>query len=181
MATDTEVRPGARALRAVLFAVGMSSSVIFATEVASLAPRAINWAEEQAEAVAHVGHALTPRQLALARAVGVRHPERIRIEVVGQFPIPQDADMKAAATQIGLARPSIVGLTLGYSVMLRRGHENEPRLLRHEFRHVSQYEARGGIAEFLMQHLQDLARYGYEDSPYEVDARAHEVEHNRHL
>lgn len=40
-----------------------------------------------------------------------------------------------------------------------------------------QYEARGGIAPFLQQHLADLARFGYEDSPFEVDARAHEVDH----
>jgi hypothetical protein len=142
---------------------------------AELAPRAIAWAEQQSASVARSGAALTPSQAARARAVGVRHPERIRIAAVERFPLPQEAEVKAAALRIGLASPDIVGLTLGHSVMLRRGFENDPRLLRHEFRHVQQYESRGGIAPFLAQHLQDLARYGYEQSPFEVDARAHEV------
>jgi hypothetical protein len=41
--------------------------------------------------------------------------------------------------------------------------------------HVAQYEACGGIGGFLAVHLADLVAFGYEDSPFEVDARAHEV------
>lgn len=147
--------------------------------VSALAPRAIAWAQQQSAAVARTGVALTPAQRELARSVGVRNPERIRLLVVDRFPLPQDSDVRAAARRIGLARPTIVGLTLGHSVMVRRGYEKDSRLLSHEFRHVSQYETRGGIAPFLAQHLQDLERFGYEDSPFEVDARAHEVD--RHL
>jgi hypothetical protein len=150
-----------------------------ATEVASIAPRAIAWAQQQSARVALAGRAPNARQRALARATGVQHPERIRIQVVDRFPLPREAEVKAAALKIGLASPTVVGLTLGYSVMVRRGHEGDPRLLSHEFRHVSQYEAHGGIEGFLTRHLQDLARFGYEDSPFEVDARAHEVD--RHL
>lgn len=47
---------------------------------------------------------------------------------------------------------------------------------RHEFRHVAQYEAKGGIAGFLAEHLQHLVRFGYEESPFERDARAHEAD-----
>jgi hypothetical protein len=148
-------------------------------QVSALAPRAIAWAEQQSARVAKSGVALTPAQQELAREIGVRHPERIRLLVVDQFPLPQEADMRAAAMRIGLARPGIVGLTLGHSVLVRRGFQDDSRLLSHEFRHVSQYEARGGIPQFLRQHLADLARFGYEDSPFEVDARAHEVA--RHL
>ena len=162
----------------ILFSIVLfCSAASFAADapLAELAPRAIAWAEQQAVAVALSGQPLTPAQAALARRVGVQHPELIRIQVVERFPLPQDAQVKAAAMRIGLDRPSIVGLTLGHSVMLRQGFENDPELLSHEFRHVWQYEDRGGIAPFLAQHLQDLARFGYDDSPFEVDARAHEV------
>jgi hypothetical protein len=66
-------------------------------------------------------------------------------------------------------------MTLGHAVFVRRGLERDARLLSHEFRHVAQYEEAGGIAGFLARHLVDLAADGYENSPYEVDARAHEL------
>lgn len=147
-------------------------------ELPALAPRAIAWAEQQSAVVARNGTALTAAQQQLARSVGVRHPEQVRLAIVDQFPLPQEAEVRAAAMRIGLARPTIAGLTLGHSVMVRRGFENDARLLSHEFRHVSQYEARGGIAAFLGQHLKDLARFGYENSPFERDARAHEVDNH---
>jgi hypothetical protein len=75
---------------------------------------------------------------------------------------------------MGLGEDNVTGLTLGYAIFVRRGHERDPRLLSHELRHVAQYEAAGGIAPFLAKHLVDLVQHGYDDSPYEVDARAHE-------
>jgi hypothetical protein len=41
---------------------------------------------------------------------------------------------------------------------------------------VSQYEACGSLDAFLAVQLRHLAAYGYEDSPFEVDARAHEYQ-----
>jgi len=177
MSTRQGARLAARLLRTALSIVAFFPAAAFTADApsAGLAPRAIAWAEQQSAAVARAGRALTPAQSELAKSVGVRHPELIRIQVVENFPLPQDAEVKAAAMRIGLDRPSIIGLTLGHSVLLRRGFENDVELLSHEFRHVWQYEDRGGIAPFLVQHLQDLARFGYDDSPFEVDARAHEV------
>jgi hypothetical protein len=67
------------------------------------------------------------------------------------------------------------GLTLGYAVFIRRGRETSVQLISHELRHVRQYEAAGSISSFLPIYLQSVIAYGYFDSPYEVDARAHEV------
>jgi methenyltetrahydromethanopterin cyclohydrolase len=176
MTTKRGVRLALRAAGfSMVIAISGFASAADAPSLATLGPQAIAWAQQQAEVVARTGRALTPEQVKLARAVGVQDPARIRVLTVEQFPLPQQAEVKAAALRIGLGRPSIVGLTLGSSVMVRRGFENDTQLLSHELRHVAQYEARGGIAPFLAQHLQDLARYGYEDSPFEVDARAHEV------
>lgn len=68
----------------------------------------------------------------------------------------------------------MVGLTLGYAVLICRGHEASPRFLSHEFRHVHQYEAAGSIASFLPGYLQQIIAYGYPHAPSELDARAHE-------
>jgi len=118
--------------------------------------------------------ALPSQIIKLAAMVGVRHPERIRLVVADDLPMPPDPILDDAALQAGLLGPDMVGLTLGYAVFIRRGHENT-RLLTHEFRHVHQFESHGTLAEFLREYLSQIVQHGYRDSPYERDARAYET------
>lgn len=150
----------------------------YAQEIASqlpvLAPLAVAWAQRmQAEALVR-GAPLAPQLRELARSVGVSDPSRVRIVVVDRVPMPDDPMLKAAALRVGMSQESASGLTLGHAIFVRRGDEHDARLLTHELRHVAQYEAAGGVAPFLARHLADLVQHGYEDSPYEIDARAHE-------
>ena len=105
----------------------------------------------------------------------MRRPERIRIVVLDEIPLPEEPVLQAAARKVGLSSRDAAGMTLGPAIFLRRGYESDIRVLSHELRHVAQYEACGGIGGFLAVHLADLVAFGYEDSPFEVDARAHEV------
>jgi hypothetical protein len=143
-----------------------------AASLPMLLPRAVAWAE--ASVVLTSGNALQPPELELARSVGVVKPEKIRIGVVDRLPLPTDAALRDAAVQTGLLGPSMIGLTLGYAVLICRGHEASTRLLTHEFRHVYQYEAAGSIAAFLPGYLQQIVTVGYFNAPLEADARAHE-------
>jgi hypothetical protein len=151
------------------------SNAALEAQLPLLAPRAVTWAQGMAEKAAHAGVPLSPALEALARRAGVREPERIRIVVLDEIPLPQEPLLKAAALKVGLSSSDAAGMTLGFAVFLRRGYEKDIRVLSHEFRHVAQYEACGGIGGFLAVHLADLVAFGYEDSPFEVDARAHEV------
>ena len=148
--------------------------VDLAASLALLLPRAVAWAEAQAGIVLASGIALKPPGLQLARGVGVINPENIRIGVVDLLPLPDDASLREAALQSGLLGPGMIGLTLGYAVLICRGHEANLRLLSHEFRHVYQYEAAGSIAAFLPVYLQQIVAFGYANAPFEADARAHE-------
>ena len=67
----------------------------------------------------------------------------------------------------------MVGLTLGYGIYLCDNYRIE-RLIRHECRHVHQYEQAGSIDEFLPEYLQQIAAFGYNNAPYESDATKHE-------
>ncbi|MGH9315852.1 MAG: hypothetical protein ACRD1P_01925 [Thermoanaerobaculia bacterium] len=138
-----------------------------------LLPKAIAWAEEQALQVASSGRAPSERERELARGVGVAQPERIRVALVDALPLPEDPALRAAALQAGLLGPGMVGLTLGHSVFICRGHETFC-LLSHEFRHVHQYEQAGSIAAFLPGYLQQVVQLGYANTAFEKDARAHE-------
>lgn len=138
-----------------------------------LLPKTIAWVEEQARQVASSGRALTKHEWELARGVGVAQPERIRVALVDTLPLPEDPTLLAAALQAGLLGPGMVGLTLGHSVFICKGHETL-RLLSHEFRHVHQYEQAGSIAAFLPPYLQQVVQLGYANTVFEKDARDHE-------
>lgn len=140
-----------------------------------LLPRAIAWAEDRAAKAAAVGARLTAAEEAIARAVGVAKPELVRVEIVGDsLPMPDDPALREAALQAGLLAPGTIGLTLGYSIFICRGHKTR-RLLSHELRHVHQYEQNGLIAGFLPLYLQQVIEVGYRDAPFERDAREHEL------
>lgn len=137
-------------------------------------PSAIAWAELQASHVTTVGQSLNERSIEIARRVGVQNPERIRIKLVEQLPLPEEPMLRQAALQTGLLGPSMVGLTLGYSIFICNGHDTV-RLLSHECRHVYQYETFGSIAAFLPIYLQQIAESGYDNAQLEIDARSHEL------
>lgn len=139
-----------------------------------LLPRAIAWAVRQSQHVASLGFALQEAQLTIARRVGVRQPDQVRVKLVERLPLPEEAMLRQAAIETGLLGPNMVGLTLGYSIFLVNGHESA-RLISHECRHVYQYETFGSIERFLPVYLQQLVTYGYQDAPLEVDARTHEI------
>jgi hypothetical protein len=139
-----------------------------------LLPLAVTWAEEQSSGAIETGHPLDAAGLALAKRVGVQHPELIRLQLVDALPQPNEPALRQAALATGLLGPGGIGLTLGYSIFIVRGHMSAS-LLSHECRHVYQYEAAGSIAGFLPAYLQQIATIGYQDAPFEQDARAHEV------
>jgi hypothetical protein len=142
--------------------------------MASLIPKATAWVTAQSDLIARSGLPLNDEQTAIARSVGVAHPEKIRILEVNTLPIPGDTDLMLAAQASGLLSPNIDGLTLGHGIYIRHGQASN-RLLSHEFRHVYQYEQAGSIAAFLSVYLQQILTVGYQLAPLEIDAREHEI------
>jgi hypothetical protein len=162
--------------RKLLLALGASLAVCaHAADLHAVARLAADWAEAQSLRSLSRGVALEPAEAAVAREVGVREPSKVRVHVVESLPAPRDPALTAAAGRIGLMPQAADGMTLGYAILVKRGAERDARLLRHELRHVAQYERAGGIRPFLAAHIPDLMRHGYRDSPFERDARAHEV------
>lgn len=146
-----------------------------ATALAHLTPKAIEWAEQRALEILATGQPLSGHELTLARQVGVAHPGRIRLSFVEQLPQPTDAMLRQAVLETDLLGPNMIGLTLGHGIYICHGH-NSSRLLSHECRHVQQYEQAGSIAAFLPMYLQQIARFGYTNAPYEIDACAYEID-----
>jgi hypothetical protein len=140
-----------------------------------LLPKAIAWAESQERRARRRGRLLSPGERALAVAVGVAEPERVRVLLVAGLPEPFDAALRAAGREAGLLGPGMTGMTLGHAVFLRPG-PGFRRTLSHELRHVAQYEENGGIAGFLPAYLRQVLEFGYSSAPLEDDARRHEAD-----
>lgn len=140
----------------------------------TILPKEIAWAEAQARLILEHGLPLTTAGITDARTVGVEMPENIRVAFVPSLPLPEDDELRVIALGAGLLGPDMIGLTLGHGIFIVQGRETR-RLLTYEFRHVHQYEQVGSIAAFLPEYLKQVASFGYRDSPFEIDARQHEL------
>jgi hypothetical protein len=127
-------------------------TVHIARELPRLLSVASAWASAEAARAALNPRRLNPEERATALRVGVVAPDRVRIKLVTEMPQPHEAELRSIASQMGRLGPGMVGLTLGYTVLILTGHMTN-RLLAHELRHVQQYEAHGSIASFLQAYL----------------------------
>lgn len=127
----------------------------------------VAWATAQQDLILRTGEDLSPELTDLARCVGVKAPERIRICRVEGLSIP--FHLQAAGVRSG----DVTGLTFGYGVRIVRRCESL-RLLSHEFRHVHQHERLGGVPGFISEYLRQLAFHGYRGAPLEAEARRYE-------
>lgn len=143
------------------------------SEISSLLPKAVEWAEAQSAWILENGRILTNEEKSVAKKAGVIHPEHVRISEVTSLPVPEDEKLKQAALSLGLLGSSMVGLTLGYGIYIVEGKQY--RFIPHELRHVYQYERMGSsLSNFLALYLQQLMKFGYHDAPLEIDARQYE-------
>lgn len=133
-------------------------------------PLVTAWAMWQRRRVLRRGMPLTPGQQQVAAAVGVAHPERIRVRLVERVPIPAGRLVERVAGRLDLPSPDVDGLALGYALYIRGAALSMP-LLAHECRHVQQCEAAGSLGSFLHAYLRQVAQHGYHDAPFEADAR----------
>jgi len=143
----------------------------FQEQLPGLVSAAVTWGWHQEGLIIRNGRQLTQREYELARAVGVRHPEQVRVLVVDEIPLPDDPALRRLAGESGAVGTHTHGMTLGHGIYLLRGHIGE-RLLSHELRHVHQYEILGGLEWFMAVYVPQVALLGYKKAPLERDARA---------
>src|SRR5262245_23446770 len=116
-------------------------------------PLACAWAKRQESVIVREGVALTPNQIVDAKRIGVVAPERVRLKVVDQVPLPLDPILRFVGQKIGLIRGLTIGMTLRYGIFICADHWGERRLVVHELAHTAQYERLGGFRPFLEAYL----------------------------
>lgn len=129
------------------------------------------WYTEQEVYGQQHGRTLADHEQELARRVGVRHIDKVRVLEVDAMPAVPD-ELKELAEQY-LNPEDAVGLTVGHVVFIIRGNVNAP-LMKHELRHVRQVEQYLEPTVWLKVYVEQVLALGYKNAPFEIDARNHE-------
>ncbi|MEP1552960.1 MAG: hypothetical protein ABJJ44_15310 [Paraglaciecola sp.] len=137
-----------------------------------LLPQYIDWAYETDRQGLESGTPLNAQELFLANDIGIQNPEKVRIAYVDEVPFPyENFALKILGEALGFIGEGIINnaQVFGYSIYVRNGYElNRPKLA-HELVHVLQIE-RTSLDHVITQHFSDLAEYGYDKAPLEVEA-----------
>lgn len=137
-----------------------------------LLPQFITWAEGMERTGIRQGTPLNKHDLSLAREIGIKAPEKIRVLQVERIPYPyENAALKAMGESVGLIGEGIINnaQVFGYSIYVRKGYEFNLPQLAHELVHVLQIE-RASFGEVVVQHISDLGKYDYANAPLEAEA-----------
>ena len=141
-------------------------------QLEQLLPLAAQWATEQERRVLCEGVPLSGTEIADARAIGVRNPERVRLLRVDSVPVPAHPVLRAAAASINFLSATPSGLALNYGIFIRADRWRERTLIAHELVHIAQYQRLGGIMPFLQTYICQCATVGYRQAPLELEADA---------
>jgi hypothetical protein len=139
------------------------------TKVDKLLPRALEWYGRVEAKLLRQGRPLAATELAVARKLGVIHPERVRVVVLARFPMPDDKELRSEAERYGMGSSHEGGRTLGYAVMLKPRFAGNSTILIHELVHVSQHDRLGRKA-FVRRYLVEMEMMGHARAPLELEA-----------
>jgi len=141
-------------------------------QLEELLPLAAQWATEQERRVLCEGVGLSEAEMADAKAIGVRNPNRVRLLRVENIPVPVHPMLRAAAASIHFLAAAPSGLALDYGIFIRADRWRERALIAHELVHTAQYQRLGGILPFLQTYIYQCATVGYRNAPLELEAAA---------
>lgn len=119
------------------------------------------------------GRHLTAEERECAFRVGVVNVDQVLVWEVDDVLCLIPEQVRADVARIGILNSRTIGLTLDHLVLIKRGYLSE-RLLRHELRHVHQWEQFSNPLDFLSEYLRQVIQFGYLNAPFEIDARNHE-------
>src|ERR1700731_966718 len=141
-------------------------------QLEELLPLAAQWAAAQQQRVLSEGVPLSKNELADAKAVGVRNPERVRLLRVETIPVPAHPMLRAAAVSMKFLPAAPRGLALDDAIFVRADFWRDRSLIAHELAHTAQYQKLGGILPFLRTYISQCAIVGYPNAPLELEADA---------
>lgn len=142
-----------------------------ASKLENLLPEAFAWYEATETKLLTQGRALSKIETRTAIALGVAHPERVRVVVLRNVPMPANPILLKMAKRFGFGSRLEIGRTMGYAILVKPQGAKDPTVVGHELVHVAQQD-RLGRKQFVRQILTELATVGYGKSTLELEAYA---------
>lgn len=134
-----------------------------------LTPLALQWFDDTEADLLSKGRPLSDTETTMARAVGVQNPERVRVIVLAEFPLPSNETLRTETVRYGLGSSAEGGRTMGYVIMLKERFAKKRWILAHELTHVAQQERMGREA-FVRRFIAEQELLGYRRAPLEIEA-----------
>jgi len=131
------------------------------------------WAGEIEQQAFKTGEKLSAVDLEMARKIGVKAPEKIRVVTQKDVPFPKhNKFLLGIGETLGLVGPGVINnaQVFGHAIYVAEHYELDRPRTAHELVHVMQFEREGSFANVLQLYLKEVATYGYDNAPLEVEA-----------
>ena len=117
------------------------------------------------------GRKLTVNELKYAKSIGVKHPEKVRVIVTSDFPVPTNKEVLKGFKELGFDSMFVAGITYRYGIYIKSSWlVSKEYVLAHELIHVRQVEETGNWKKYTRQYLIQAFSYEYFEMPYEHEA-----------
>lgn len=138
--------------------------------ILTLIPKVCEWLEYQENNIISIGRDLTPEELAIAKRIGIKNYDIIRVYESSVVPNPSDIVLNELGKQIGLISANTIGICFRYGIFIHENASDKKAVLTHELIHTLQYERFGSIKAFITQYLKECLEVGYHQSDLEKEA-----------
>jgi len=121
------------------------------------------------------GRKLTNVEISYAKSLGIKHPEKVRVQFTKDFPIPQNKEVLKGFKELGYDSIFLAGVTYGHGVFIKPSWlpnwlYNKDAILAHELVHVRQVEEAKNYKSFMRKYLIQAFTHEYFEIPYEKEA-----------
>jgi len=126
--------------------------------------------KSEAYALEH-GRKLTVSETKYAKSIGVKHPEKVRVMISSDFPVPTNKEVLKGFKELGFDSMLVAGVTYRYGIYIKSSWlVSKEYVLAHELIHVRQVEKTNNWKKYLRQYLIQAFSYEYFEMPYEHEA-----------
>lgn len=126
--------------------------------------------KSEAYALEH-GRELTINEIKYAKSIGVKHPEKVRVMVTSDFPVPTNKEVFKGFKELGFDSMFVAGITYRYGIYIKSSWlVSKEYVLAHELIHVRQVEKTDNWKKYTRQYLIQAFSYEYFEMPYEHEA-----------
>jgi hypothetical protein len=126
--------------------------------------------KSESHALEH-GRKLTVSETKYAKSIGVKYPEKVRVMISSDFPVPMNKEVLKGFKELGFDSMFVTGITYRYGIYIKSSWLiSKEYVLAHELIHVRQIEKTDNWKKYLRQYLIQAFSYEYFKMPYEHEA-----------